>query len=51
MNPNQSRFVVAALVAFFLFFLFGQLSGNAPANGTPIAYSDFLNQVKAKEVR
>jgi len=50
-NPNQSRFVVAALVAFFLFFLFGQLSGNAPANGTPIAYSDFLNQVKAKEVR
>ncbi|HJV54167.1 MAG TPA: ATP-dependent zinc metalloprotease FtsH [Noviherbaspirillum sp.] len=52
MNPKHIRLIISALAAFLLFSLFSQqfhLGGQGKA--TPIAYSDFLHQVKAKSVK
>ncbi|MGE5621575.1 MAG: ATP-dependent metallopeptidase FtsH/Yme1/Tma family protein, partial [Bacillota bacterium] len=52
MTPKHLRFIISAAVAFLLFSLFSQqfhLGGQGAA--TPVAYSDFLSQVKAKSIR
>ena len=52
MNQKHIRLIVSAIAAFAAFAIFNQMfqSGGQGA-ATPIAYSEFLNQVKAKEIR
>jgi len=52
LNQNHIRFIIAAIVAFVLFSAFSQQFNSGPSGtAAPIAYSEFLQKVKAKEIR
>ncbi len=52
MTPKHIRFIISAAAAFLLFSLFSQqFHAGGHAAATPVAYSDFLSQVKAKSIR
>ena len=52
MNQKHIRLLISAIAAFVIFAMFSQMF-NSPGQGasTPVAYSEFLSRVKAKEIR
>ena len=52
MNQKHIQIVISAIVAFVIFFAFSQqFSSVGQGTATPIPYSEFLTQVKSKQVR
>ncbi|HEY0845874.1 MAG TPA: ATP-dependent zinc metalloprotease FtsH [Noviherbaspirillum sp.] len=53
MNPKHYQVALWAAIMFVLFFAISQFGGGGSSTraGTAIAYSDFLNEVKAKTIR
>jgi cell division protease FtsH len=51
-NPKYSRPAIWAAIMFVVFIAFSQLrAGDTAAAATPIAYSDLLAEIKAKNIR
>ncbi|OWW22831.1 ATP-dependent zinc metalloprotease FtsH, partial [Noviherbaspirillum denitrificans] len=52
MNQKHIRNAITALVAFVVFFAVSQqFSGSGSTSSTPMAYSEFLEQVKSRHIR
>ena len=52
MNNMFSKAAIWVVIALVLFTVFKQFDGRTLAGGaTPIPYSDFLDEVKAKQIR
>ncbi len=50
MNQNHLRILIAAIVAFVLFSAVSQQFNSVGETAAPIAYSEFLDEVKAKNI-
>jgi cell division protease FtsH len=50
-NPKHTQVAIWAAIAFAIFFAFTQMGSSSGTGGTQIAYSDFLAQVKAQNIR
>ncbi|MDB5841741.1 MAG: ATP-dependent metallopeptidase FtsH/Yme1/Tma family protein, partial [Herminiimonas sp.] len=52
MNPKYSRVALWATIMFVIFIMFSQFRGGASDSAaTPIAYSDLLAEIKAKNIK
>ncbi|GAB3549779.1 ATP-dependent zinc metalloprotease FtsH [Noviherbaspirillum agri] len=51
MNPKHIRLIISAIAAFFVFTFISQQFNSAGQSGASVAYSDFLDQVKAKAIQ
>ncbi|MES2535908.1 MAG: ATP-dependent zinc metalloprotease FtsH [Pseudomonadota bacterium] len=52
MNQKYSQYALWAAIVFAVFMVFSQFNSGTPATAaTPIAYSDFLAEIKAKNIK
>ena len=51
MNPKYAQPALWAAIVFVVFIVISQFTGTATTSATPIAYSDFLSEIKARSIK